>query len=201
MASTEPKQTRSVETRRRLLDAAVDELVTVGYARLTTPNVARRAGVSRGAQQHHFADKAGLVGEAVQHLIALHTGELRAAADRVGGHGPRRVEAVLDVMFTALAGPLFKAVLDLSLAAQGDEELAAVIGPLEREVARRLRKDVGELFGPDIVALEDFDQRFRHVVATIRGLALLRLLGHSKASVDRQWRYSRQQLVAFLTAS
>lgn len=45
---------RTEDMRRRILDAAVEELTDKGYAGLRTADVAKRAGVSRGAQTHHF---------------------------------------------------------------------------------------------------------------------------------------------------
>ncbi|HWE54017.1 MAG TPA: helix-turn-helix domain-containing protein [Acidimicrobiales bacterium] len=51
-------QQRAIETRDALLDAALDCLIERGYAETTTIETARQAGVSRGAQQHHFPTKA-----------------------------------------------------------------------------------------------------------------------------------------------
>ena len=45
----EPQQDRSAETRRRVLDAAIELLAAAGYAATTTTAVGERAGVSRGA--------------------------------------------------------------------------------------------------------------------------------------------------------
>ena len=53
-----PQQARSVATRRRLLDAAVETLLSLGLARTSTTEVCRRAGVSQGALFKHFASKA-----------------------------------------------------------------------------------------------------------------------------------------------
>src|SRR5579871_4408503 len=92
---TVPKQARALATRQRLLDAAVDELLDRGYAGLTTPAVARRAGVSRGAQQNYFHNKAALVVAAVRHLAARQLGELRDQLADVP-NGPKRVKAGLD---------------------------------------------------------------------------------------------------------
>ena len=60
---------RSADTRRRLCQAALDVLCEVGYESLTTPLIAARAGVSRGAQTHHFATKADLLVAAFEHLL------------------------------------------------------------------------------------------------------------------------------------
>ena len=52
------QEERSAETRGRLLDATVACLHEFGYAGTTTTEIARRAGVSRGAQVHHGAARA-----------------------------------------------------------------------------------------------------------------------------------------------
>src|SRR5439155_16457059 len=104
-AAAEPKQARAHATRRRLLDAAVEELLERGYVGLTTPAVARRAGVSRGAQQNYFPHKATLVAEAVRHLALRQIGELRERVAEVPS-GQARVQAGLDILFEQYSGPL-----------------------------------------------------------------------------------------------
>src|SRR5687767_4439256 len=71
------QEERSAATRERLLDATVECLVDLGYAKTTTTEVVRRAGVSRGAQVHHFPTKADLVQNAVVHLASKRREELR----------------------------------------------------------------------------------------------------------------------------
>jgi AcrR family transcriptional regulator len=50
----EPQQDRSRVTRKRLLEATVRCLAELGWSGTTVLVVAERAGVSRGAAQHHF---------------------------------------------------------------------------------------------------------------------------------------------------
>ena len=52
--------------RARLLDATVDCLVEHGFSHTSTTLVSERAGVSRGAQLHHFPTKNDLVVAAVR---------------------------------------------------------------------------------------------------------------------------------------
>ena len=65
------QEERSAETRRRLLDATVACLFERGYAGTTTTEIASRAGVSRGAQLHHFPKKDELVVSALEHVFEL----------------------------------------------------------------------------------------------------------------------------------
>lgn len=66
--------------RQRILDAAVRVLGERGYAGFRTAEVAAVAGVSRGAQTHHFASKDELVLAALEHGFrsAAQRGRLRA---------------------------------------------------------------------------------------------------------------------------
>jgi AcrR family transcriptional regulator len=192
-----PQQARALETRRRLLDAAVDELLDHGYGGLTTPGVAARAGVSRGAQQNHFPRKIELVAEAVRHLAHRQQVELTEQLRGVP-IGPSRTAAGLDVLFDQYSGRLFAAVIELSLAARGDPELAAVIATEERSISLSLQETAAAIFGAD--ALKDHARAalWSTVLSTIRGLALLKLLGHTPSAVDRQWRTTRGQLLGLL---
>ena len=63
-----PRPTAAGSTRAKLMAAVVECLVEVGWAGTTTTLVSQRAGVSRGAQLHHFATRGELVAAAVEHL-------------------------------------------------------------------------------------------------------------------------------------
>ena len=54
--------------RLRLMEATVECLVELGWSGTSTTVVSQRAGVSRGAQLHHFPSKQALVVGAVEHL-------------------------------------------------------------------------------------------------------------------------------------
>jgi AcrR family transcriptional regulator len=192
MTAAEPKQARAHATRRRLLDAAVEELLERGYAGLTTQAVARRAGVSRGAQQNYFPHKATLVAEVVRHLGRQ---GLEALDERVSTvpRGRARVEAGLDVLFEQYSGSLFAAVVEVSLATRGDAELCEVIAGVERDISRAMQETATVIFGDEAPA------SWATVLSAIRGLALLRLLGHPAAAVERQWAATRRQLLELLT--
>ena len=57
----EKRHQRRDETRVKLLEATVDCLNELGFHRLTTPEVCRRAGVSQGTFFYHFASKEGVM--------------------------------------------------------------------------------------------------------------------------------------------
>jgi AcrR family transcriptional regulator len=77
---------RTQETRARILDAAVEVLRKKGYAHFRTADVAKVAGVSRGAQLHHFATKEKLVYATMEHVFqnVLETSRGRVRALKPG---------------------------------------------------------------------------------------------------------------------
>ena len=109
------QEQRSAETRARLLDATIECLVTYGYAGTTTPRVAELAGVTRGAQIHHFGSKEDLVVAAIEHLAAKRAQAAIRELGRVQA-SPDPVSMVLDFLWEAHQGPLFVATLELWVA-------------------------------------------------------------------------------------
>jgi AcrR family transcriptional regulator len=128
------QEERRTATRTAILDATIGCVIDYGYADTTTTRVADRAGVSRGAQVHHFPTKAELVAQAVAHLARRRAVELGRGLKKLPP-GRGRVEAALDLLWQSHSGPLFEAMLELWVAARTDEELRAALIPLEEEVA------------------------------------------------------------------
>ncbi|WBB78831.1 TetR/AcrR family transcriptional regulator [Micromonospora sp. WMMD882] len=171
-----PQQERSRATRARLLQATVDCLVERGWSGTTTTVVAARAGVSRGAQLHHYPTRAALVTAAVAHLTERRAAELRAEAEALPA-GPRRLDRVVDMLATAFTGPLFVAALELWVAARTDPELRAALVPLEAKVGREMHRLT--------VALLGVDERRPGVRETVQAtLDLLRGLGVANLLTD-----------------
>jgi AcrR family transcriptional regulator len=143
-----PQEERTRVMRARLLEATVDCLVERGFAGTSTTLVSERAGVSRGAQLHHFPTKNDLVVAAVEHLTEKRGLELAAAAAAVP-EGPRHTRAVLQVLADHFTSPVFTAALELWVAARTDEALLAAVAPLEQRVGRETHRLTVELLGAD----------------------------------------------------
>jgi AcrR family transcriptional regulator len=164
------QEERSAAMRARLLDATISCLNDLGYAGTTTPEVARRAGVSRGAQLHHFPTKAELVIEAVEHLFHQREREFRAAF-AVVPQGPGRALAAVDILWPMISGPTFYAWLELAVAARTDPELRTTVATLSQRFFATIENLYHELFGenaaPEIPAF---------AFALLQGLALDRIV-------------------------
>jgi AcrR family transcriptional regulator len=143
-----PQEERTRAMRARLLEATVELLVEKGYAGTSTTLVSERAGVSRGAQLHHFPTKQDLVVAAVQHVTEVRGAELAAAAENLPT-GPKRTRAVLQVLGDHFTSPVFTAALELWVAARTDPDLLAEVAPLELKVGRETHRMTLDLLGAD----------------------------------------------------
>jgi AcrR family transcriptional regulator len=143
-----PQEERTRVMRARLLEATIEALVECGWAGTSTTVVSQRAGVSRGAQLHHFPTKNALVLAAVEHLSDARRAELRAAAATLPT-GPRHTRAVLGVLAEHFTSPIFTAALELWVAARTDAQLLAAVGPLEQRVGREVHRLTVDLLGVD----------------------------------------------------
>src|SRR6202000_1318791 len=90
---------RSKQTRRKLMEATVECLVERGWTGTTTVLVAERAGVSRGAQLHHFPTQWELVAAAAEYVGAESVTEMLERAAALPATGDRTaavVEFIID---------------------------------------------------------------------------------------------------------
>ena len=176
--SARPRRTqeeRSAETRARLLDATVESLIEVGYARTTTTVVCARAGLSRGAQLHHFPTKSELVIAAVAHLTKRRAKEVREEGKRLAGIEDR-IEAALELIWTSFAGPLFYASLELWVAARTDAELHENLFIFERAVGKAMAQLWQEFAGESRAEKSRFDDVLELTFYVMRGMALQKIL-------------------------
>jgi AcrR family transcriptional regulator len=169
--------------RKALLTAAVASLVELGFARTTTLEVQRRAGVSRGALLHHFPSKARLLVATIDHLAELRGRDLKARAT-VLPEGPGRSDAVLDLLWECFRGPLFSVALELNAAARTDRDLRVVLLEVERAVRDRIVRQARALFGSDIAGASGFATAIDLTLHFMMGAAATALVQGDDAHVS-----------------
>lgn len=163
-----PQEERSRATRLRLLDAAVSCLVEFGYAGTSTTLVSERAGVSRGAQLHHFPSKANLLAAAVEHLATVRGEEL---VNRAAALPPGNSRKVLETLADHFTSPVFDAALELWVAARTDPELRTAVAPLERRIGRQAHQITVAALGAD-ESVPGTRELIQATLDLIRGLGL-----------------------------
>jgi AcrR family transcriptional regulator len=180
-----PKQDRSRATRQRLLEAAVACLAEHGWAGSTVSVVAERAGVSRGAAQHHFPTREDLFTAAVEYV-----GEERSTVMRalfLEGATDRR--AVVTALVDLYTGPLFRAALHLWVAASNEDQLRPRVIELESRFGRETHRTAVELLNAD-ESRPGVRETVQGFLDMARGLGLANLLTDDTARRHRvvaQW--------------
>jgi len=176
---------RSAAMRTRLLDATIECLVSYGYSGTTTPRIAELAGVTRGAQIHHFRSKEDLVVAAVEHLAQQRT---QAAIRELGQVRsiPDPVATALDFLWDAHQGPMFIASVELWVAARTDRVLAQHIERVEGVVNATLVAAIAQLM-PGHPA----QKQIRNVVYTamdvLRGILVSNFVDDDPQRARRRW--------------
>jgi AcrR family transcriptional regulator len=174
--------------RARLLEATVELLVEKGFTGTTTTLVSERAGVSRGAQLHHFPTKNDLVVAAVEHITEKRGVELAAAAAKVPA-GRHRTRAVLEMLGEHFASPVFTAALELWVAARTDADLLAAVGPFEQRLGRETHRLTVRLLGAD-ESQAGVRELIQATLDLVRGLGLAHTISDDTARRRRildQW--------------
>jgi AcrR family transcriptional regulator len=149
------QQERRDRTQRQLLEATLDCVAAVGYARTTTPEIVRMAGVSQGALFKYYPSKAALLSAAVEHLFA----ELVSSYQRAFAAMPREAatpEAAFDLLWTVYTSPRLAVAFELYAVARTDRELARALEPVVRTHRASLVDIARQLFPEAATALPEF---------------------------------------------
>ncbi|MDO8451197.1 MAG: helix-turn-helix domain-containing protein [Rhodoferax sp.] len=199
-AKTRRTQTeRTEETRRRILDAAVDVLAAKGYAGFRTADVAEMAGVSRGAQTHHFPSKDELLVAVVEHVFKRTADLGRKRARRVGSVD-EAIKILLSDSQDFFFSELFLIAMDLAIQGRltiadgnpvGDISASSRL-PVEASWLEALiESGVPEAVAEDLLWL---------TISIVRGLAVRRLWQNDTRRFNRLFRLWRQMVACYLEA-
>jgi len=163
------------ELRRRLLDATVESLYELGYARTTTLEVQARAGVSRGTLLNQFGSRTELVMAAIEHLGAMRHAALHEQALRLP-RGATGFDVAVEVISGMIFAPMSIAVVELWNASRTDAELAHAVRQHEPVVSARVAQLFDVLVGPHIAADPHYPAVRETVLWAMVGCALSRHL-------------------------
>lgn len=169
---------RSATTRALLLDATIDCLFELGWAGTTTTEIAERAGVSRGAQLHHFPTKKELVATAVEHLLERRLDEFRNGFATMP-QDVDRAKAVVDLLWSMFSGPVFYAWLELLVASRTDPTLRTTCEEINRRFADGARRAFREVWPPPPGQEAAYDIAPKFALTLMQGLALEKIAGES----------------------
>jgi AcrR family transcriptional regulator len=176
---------KSLRTRARILDAAMQLFARVGYYAANNAAIADAAKLTRGAMLYHFATREELVEAAVTHIELARARLFEQAASPTPGVDA--AEHAIDAYWALLREVPFVAFAELEAAARTDpmlrERLAAAQGAFDRA-------QVGDRFGA--LAQAGADARSQ----TSRDLGRFLLEGLAKGAMTYDEQARRERLLA-----
>ncbi|MEQ8500198.1 MAG: TetR/AcrR family transcriptional regulator [Sneathiellaceae bacterium] len=191
---------RSAETRARLLDAAVEELVATGYVGLTVMGVAQRAGLTTGALQHQFGSKADLVlAVMLERLFPL--AEMLPLPPQDGRSIAQRCRAIVAHRWRIFGNPAYPATWDIVLGARDDSDLRSRLEQFQKDTIRASLAQFETAFAGLGIGRARLDMLNHFLAAELRGLGLYARFAASPRYFTRQLAAVRQALEMMVQAS
>jgi AcrR family transcriptional regulator len=171
-ATRRSQEERTLHTRAKVLDAAVECLHRTGFTATTTAAVAKAAGVSRGAMLHHFPSKDDLLLAMVERVfeqsLADYSAKLAAIADPVA-----KLLAMPELAWEGMQSPGYMAWIEVWMATRGRDELSRRFGlayeAINERAARQIRALARQAGVTDMKRVDNLRTLF---LAAMRGLAI-----------------------------
>jgi len=176
---------RRATTRQQLLDAAIDCVYELGFNGATLSVVAERAGVTRGAVQHHFGNKDDLV-LALVNEIGERLAVTPDAATTTKQPIPERVAAITAQYWRVINSRNFIAAIQLQLGTMHDAELHDRIREILQKTETALDRQWIALFSDRDISPERAVAARHVALAAMRGLALRQIFRKSPQNWDRE---------------
>ena len=166
---------RSASTRAQLLGAAADLVRGGGVQAASMFEVAKAAGVTPGALQHHFGSKAELMMQVIEHILRSEDAS-GVAWPAPSMSLPGRCRAFVDALWATVYAPQrFLTAWAIYFGSHGDAELMARIALRRQQVSADLRRRFLVVF-PELATRPAAAADLADLVfASLRGLALTRL--------------------------
>ncbi|QLY28648.1 TetR/AcrR family transcriptional regulator [Nocardia huaxiensis] len=169
-------QEKSLRTRALLLDAAIDSLAEVGYASASIADITARAGVTRGAQLHHFHTRQELFAQTIEHLTQRQREALQRRARSLADTASPG-EVLVEFVTAPFSGKLGKAAVELYVGIANDRELRREMLRVQHELTVELLDACGARIE---VPRERLENAFWMTINLVRGATLDEMVGRDR---------------------
>jgi AcrR family transcriptional regulator len=171
MARTQ--QQRREETVARLLDASIDTIVEVGYARASAAVIAKRAQVSDGALFRHFPTMGDFMAATAREVMRRQLGLFTKQVAEIPASQPA-LEAALTIMRDVTGNATNTVMYELLIAARTDEKLKATLQEVLTEYAINIYDVARSLPGAEQIPEDTFAALVAILTNTFDGAAIVR---------------------------
>jgi AcrR family transcriptional regulator len=191
---------RRETTRRLLIAAAVDSICELGYGGATLDLITERAGVTRGAVQHHFRNRDALllavVGDLNEKLKALF--DATRFSDKPLN---KRLPAICEQLWEIVSSRGFVAAVQIQLGTVTDPNVSPRVLKIMIEIERELDNQWIALFARDGIGADRVIVARHLAQAALRGLAIKRIYHKRRDSAEKERALLVQMLQQALRSS
>jgi AcrR family transcriptional regulator len=189
---------RSEETQTRILKAAANLIRKRGYAHFRTAEVAKEAGLSRGAQLHHFPTKDSLVVATLEYVFEQAQMLSRRRASAV--NRPRDlIEAVIEDAREFFFSEHFMVAIDIVLSTSTNQSVRKQILDISRKARRPVEAAWAEALAANGVPGQLASDIVALTLSLVRGMALRTLWDNDPKWFDELFSLWRQMIKVFLS--
>ncbi len=175
---------RSDATRAQLIAATIDVVRAQSFAGASMFEIAKAAGVTPGALQHHFGSKAGLMMRVLEHILDDTSGGVAWPPASLGA--PERARAFVRALWKDVyEPPRFLVAWRIYFGSAEDDTIRAGVAAHRNRLARALRARFVAVF-PELAGAPDLDAFTDLVFSCLRGLAVARLFDPMPRACARQ---------------
>jgi AcrR family transcriptional regulator len=171
MARTQ--QQRREETVARLLDASIDTIIDVGYARASAAVIAKRAQVSDGALFRHFPTMGDFMAATAREVMRRQLEFATKQVAAVPADQPA-IEAAVRIQWEATSNATNPVMFELMVAARTDEKLRETLQEVLAEYATHIYETARSLPGADAYPEETLMTLVAIITNSFNGAALVR---------------------------
>jgi len=171
MARTQ--QQRREETIARLLDASIDSIIDVGYARASAAVIAKRAQVSDGALFRHFPTMGDFMAATAREVMRRQLDSFTKQVAEIPTDKPT-LQAALTIMRDVTGNPTNAVMYELMVAARTDEKLRTTLQEVLTEYAANIYDVARALPGADRFPDDTFTALVAIITNTFDGAAIVR---------------------------
>lgn len=186
---------RTAATRRRVKAAVVESIAAVGYQKTTGAEIARRAGVTWGAVQHHFGDKDGILMAVLEESFNRFAEILGAPPDDASGL-TERVSIFVERAWTHFASDHYRTTLEILL------NLPSDLDPSWEADLLASWKRIWQVYFPENpMSARQTANLMHYTISVLTGLAAMNMLTRRDIPVgDEQLAMLEQTLVRTFSA-
>ena len=195
------QQQRREATVRKLLDAATEALIEVGYAKTSVQEICLRAGLSQGALFRHFSSRIELMirvaDDVGDGLLELYRQDFQALRARRG----TELTLALRLLRSNVQSRLHQAWFELLMAARTDASLHQALVPIWTRRDRRTQELAATLLPEAARALPEFAVIVDTMITLFHGEAVDRFIREDPRAEKLRMDWLQQQLQRLLEAA